>query len=149
MSDTPPENSEATPNEDAPGAEAEVTNDAPAAAQGVAQAEASVETPAGSSFQNAEIKDEKADDNSLDLEFILDIPLTVTVEVGRTKLLIQELLQLGQGSVIELNKLMGEPFEVMVNEKLVARGEIVVVNDRFGVRLTDIISPTERVQTLA
>ena len=84
----------------------------------------------------------------LDMDFILDIPLQLTVEVGRTKLLIQELLQLGQGSVIELDKLMGEPFEVMVNEKLVARGEIVVVNDRFGVRLTDITSPAERVQSL-
>lgn len=149
MSDTPQENSEATPTEETPGAEAEVTNDAPPVAQSVAQADTPIETPAGSSFQDSEIKDEKADNTSLDLDFILDIPLTVTVEVGRTKLLIQELLQLGQGSVIELNKLMGEPFEVMVNEKLVARGEIVVVNDRFGVRLTDIISPSERVQTLA
>jgi flagellar motor switch protein FliN/FliY len=84
----------------------------------------------------------------LDMGFILDIPLKVSVEVGRTKLLVQELLQLGQGSVIELDKQMGEPFEVLVNEKLVARGEIVVVNDRFGVRLTDIISTAERVQTL-
>ena len=85
----------------------------------------------------------------LDLDFILDIPLQVKVEVGRTKLMIQELLQLGKGSVIELNKLLGEPFEVLVNEKLVARGEVVVVNDRFGIRLTDIISPNERVQSLA
>jgi len=89
------------------------------------------------------------DSSNLDMEFIMDIPLTVSVEVGRTKLLINELLQLSQGSVIELDKQMGEPFEVLVNEKLVARGEIVVVNDRFGVRLTDIISPTERVQSLA
>ncbi|OPZ06114.1 MAG: Flagellar motor switch protein FliN [candidate division BRC1 bacterium ADurb.BinA292] len=71
------------------------------------------------------------------------------MEVGRTRLLIQELLQLGKGSVIELNKLLGEPFEVLVNEKLVARGEVVVVNDRFGIRLTDIVSPKERVQSLA
>ena len=71
------------------------------------------------------------------------------MEVGRTRMLIQELLQLGKGSVIELNKLLGEPFEVMVNDKLVARGEVVVVNDRFGIRLTDIVSPNERVQTLA
>jgi flagellar motor switch protein FliN/FliY len=85
----------------------------------------------------------------LDLDFILDIPLQVRVEVGRTRLMIQELLQLGKGSVIELNKLLGEPFEVLVNDKLVARGEVVVVNDRFGIRLTDIISPNERVQTLA
>lgn len=92
---------------------------------------------------------DKAQTSPLDLDFILDIPLTVNVEVGRTKLLIRDLLQLGQGSVIELDKLMGDPFEVMVNDKLVARGEIVVVNDRFGVRLTDIISETERVRTLA
>lgn len=87
-------------------------------------------------------------DVPLDLDFILDIPLNVRVEVGRTRLMIQELLQLGKGSVIELNKLLGEPFEVLVNEKLVARGEVVVVNDRFGIRLTDIISPNERVQSL-
>ena len=85
----------------------------------------------------------------LDLDFILDIPLQVKVEVGRTQLMIQELLALSKGSVVELNKLLGEPFEVLVNDKLVARGEVVVVNDRFGVRLTDIISPTERVQTLS
>ena len=85
----------------------------------------------------------------LDLDYILDIPLQVRVEVGRTRLLIQELLQLGKGSVIELNKLLGEPFEMLVNDKLVARGEVVVVNDRFGLRLTDIISPNERVQSLA
>lgn len=87
-------------------------------------------------------------DPPLDLDFILDIPLQVRVEVGRTRLMIQELLQLGKGSVIELNKLLGEPFEVLVNDKLVARGEVVVVNDRFGIRLTDIISPNERVQSL-
>lgn len=86
---------------------------------------------------------------NLDLDFILDIPLSVTVEVGRTRMMIQELLQLGKGSVIELSKLLGEPFEVMVNDKLVARGEVVIVNDRFGIRLTDIISPNERVQSLA
>jgi flagellar motor switch protein FliN/FliY len=85
----------------------------------------------------------------LDLDFILDIPLAVKVEVGRTQMMIQELLQLGKGSVVELNKLLGEPFEVLVNDKLVARGEVVIVNDRFGVRLTDIISPSERVQSLS
>jgi flagellar motor switch protein FliN/FliY len=85
----------------------------------------------------------------LDLDFLLDIPLQVKVEVGRTRMQISELLQLGKGSVVELNKLLGEPFEVLVNEKLVARGEVVVVNDHFGVRLTDIISPNERVKTLA
>lgn len=82
------------------------------------------------------------------LDLILDIPLTVTVELGRSKMLINDLLQLGQGSVIELTKLVGEPLEVLVNNKLVARGEVVVVNDKFGVRLTDIVSPLERVQSL-
>ena len=83
------------------------------------------------------------------LDFILDIPMQVTVQVGSTKMVIRELLQLGQGSVIELEKLAGEPMEVLVNNKLVARGEVVVVNEKFGVRLTDVISAAERVQQLA
>jgi flagellar motor switch protein FliN/FliY len=82
------------------------------------------------------------------LEMILDIPLKVSVELGRTKMLVNDLLQLGQGSVIELSKLAGEPLEVLVNEKLVARGEVVVVNEKFGIRLTDIISPIERIEKL-
>ncbi len=82
------------------------------------------------------------------LDLILDIPLKVTVELGRTKMLVSELLNLGQGSVIELSKLAGEPMEVLVNDKLVARGEAVVVNEKFGVRLIDIISPAERVEQL-
>ncbi len=83
-----------------------------------------------------------------DLEFILDIPLSVSAELGRSKLLINDLLQLGQGSVIELDKLAGEPLEILVNGKLVARGEAVVINEKYGVRLTDIISPMERVKQL-
>ena len=86
---------------------------------------------------------------SASLDLILDIPLTVTCELGRSKMLINDLLQLGQGSVIELTKLVGEPLEVLVNNKLVARGEVVVVNDKFGVRLTDILTPMERVQSLS
>jgi flagellar motor switch protein FliN/FliY len=82
------------------------------------------------------------------IEFILDIPLRVSVELGRTKMLVNDLLQLGQGSVIELQKLAGEPMEVYVNDKLIARGEVVVVNEKFGVRLTDIISPQERIEQL-
>jgi len=82
------------------------------------------------------------------LQFILDIPLLVTVELGRKRLLVHDLLQLSQGSVIELAKQIGEPFEVLINQKLIARGEIVVINDKFGVRITDIISPLERVQQL-
>lgn len=86
--------------------------------------------------------------NDRNLDLILDIPLKVTVELGRTRMLVSELLNLGQGSVIELAKLAGEPMEVLVNDKLVARGEAVVVNEKFGVRLTDIISPAERVEQL-
>jgi flagellar motor switch protein FliN len=82
------------------------------------------------------------------LQMILDIPLRVTVELGRTKMPVSELLNLTQGSVIELSKLAGEPMEVYVNDKLIARGEAVVVNEKFGVRLTDIISPSERVEQL-
>lgn len=82
------------------------------------------------------------------LRFILDVPLQVTVELGRKRLIVHDLLQLNQGSVIELTKQLGEPFEVLVNQKLIARGEVVVINDKFGVRITDIISPTERVQQL-
>ena len=82
------------------------------------------------------------------LDLILDIPLTVTVELGRSRMLINDLLQLSQGSVVELTKLVGEPLEVLVNQKLVARGEVVVVNEKFGIRLTDIVSPLERVQSL-
>src|SRR5690606_23445831 len=82
------------------------------------------------------------------LDFILDIPLKVSVELGRAKVVIKDLLQLGQGSVLELDKLAGEPLEVLVNGKLVARGEVVVVNEKFGIRLTDIISPLERIESL-
>lgn len=82
------------------------------------------------------------------LELILDIPLKVTVELGRTKMVVSDLLSLGQGSVVELSKLAGESMEVLVNDKVVARGEAVVVNEKFGVRLTDIISKTERVEQL-
>jgi len=83
-----------------------------------------------------------------DINFLLDVPLEVTVELGRTKMLIQELIQLGQGSVIELEKLAGEPMEILVNNKLIAKGEVVVVNEKFGVRLTDTISPVERIRQL-
>ncbi len=83
-----------------------------------------------------------------EIDFLLDIPLIVSVEIGRTRMLIKDLLQLGQGSVIEFEKLVGEPMEVLVNEKLIARGEVVVVNEKFGVRLTDISSPAERLKHL-
>jgi flagellar motor switch protein FliN/FliY len=83
-----------------------------------------------------------------DLEFILDIPLEISVELGRTRMLVNDLLQLGQGSVVELTRLSDEPMDIYVNGKLFARGEVVVVNEKFGVRLTDVVSPVERVKTL-
>jgi len=82
------------------------------------------------------------------LDFILDIPLKITVELGRSRMAIRDILQLAQGSVVELSKFAGEPLEVLVNDKLIARGEVVVVNEKFGVRLTDIISPVERIEQL-
>ncbi len=89
----------------------------------------------------------KADDKKL--EMILDIPLGLSVELGRARMLINDLLQLGQGSVIELTKLVGEPLDVLVNNKLVARGEVVVVNnEKFGIKLTEVLSPTERIERL-
>jgi len=84
-----------------------------------------------------------------DMEMILDIPVTVSVELGRSVMLIKDILDLGQGSVVELEKMAGEPMEILVNSRLVARGEVVMVNEKFGVRLTDIISPKERVKRLA
>jgi flagellar motor switch protein FliN/FliY len=87
-------------------------------------------------------------DTPNDIDFILDIPVQLTVELGRTKIAIKNLLQLAQGSVVELDGLAGEPMDVLVNGCLIAQGEVVVVNDKFGIRLTDIISPSERVRKL-
>ncbi len=83
-----------------------------------------------------------------ELDFILDIPLEIAVEIGRTKMLIKDLLKLNQGSIIELEKFAGEPIEIYVNGKLMAKGEVVVVNDRFGVRITEIISAQDRIRKL-
>lgn len=82
------------------------------------------------------------------LELLLDVPLEITVELGRTRMTIQELLSLGPGSVVELGKVAGEPLDILVNDRLVARGEAVVVGDKFGVRITDIASPAERLARL-
>lgn len=83
-----------------------------------------------------------------DIDFILDIPVQLTVELGRTKISIKNLLQLAQGSVVELDGMAGEPMDVLVNGCLIAQGEVVVVNDKFGIRLTDIITPAERIRKL-
>jgi flagellar motor switch protein FliN/FliY len=98
-------------------------------------------------FEN--LKEEKNESTTgRDINFLLDIPVELTVQLGTTKMLIKELLQLVQGSVIELEKLAGEPMEIYANSRLVARGEAVIVNEKFGVKLTDIISPSERLTQL-
>jgi len=108
--------------------------------------DAEAKEPKSASFSSLEPKD--PDHPIGNLDFILDVPLRVTVHLGSTKMIIRDLLQLGQGSVVELDKLAGEPMDVYIGDKLVARGEVVVVNEKFGVRLTDIVTPVERVQQL-
>lgn len=106
----------------------------------------------GNPYQTAEFQDLEADSGgaafSENIDIILDIPVTISMEIGRTIISIRNLLQLNQGSVIELDRLAGEPMDVMVNGTLIAHGEVVVVNEKFGIRLTDVISPTERVKKL-
>jgi len=114
-------------------------------------------------FRNADLKEnddassaggsqtlgkDSAADSSVNMEFLLDISLDLTVELGRTKMLINDMLKLGQGSVIELSKFAGESLDILANQKPIARGEVVVVNDKYGVRLTEVISPMERIERL-
>lgn len=96
-------------------------------------------TSTGAAQQNTEIEK---------MELILDIPISITVEIGRTKMTIRNLLQLNQGGVVALDRLAGEPLDVLVNNTLVAHGEVVVVNEKFGIRLTDIVSKSERIKRL-
>ncbi|MBP6059068.1 MAG: flagellar motor switch protein FliN [Nitrosomonas sp.] len=93
-------------------------------------------------------KDSVSHNTRHDIDMILDIPVQMTVELGRTKIAIKNLLQLAQGSVVELDGMAGEPMDVLVNGCLIAQGEVVVVNDKFGIRLTDIITPSERIRKL-
>ena len=104
--------------------------------------------PSGGGGSGSRGQGEEGGPRDRNLKLILDIPLRVTVELGRTKMPVSDLLNLAAGSVIDLNKLAGEPMEILVNDKMIARGEAVVVNEKFGVRLTDIISPMERVEKL-
>ena len=96
-------------------------------------------------FENAA---SSGDGNTPDLDVILDIPVSISMEVGSTPITIRNLLQLNQGSVIELDRLAGEPLDVLVNGTLIAHGEVVVVNEKFGIRMTDVISPSERIKKL-
>ncbi|MCP3851027.1 MAG: flagellar motor switch protein FliN [Gammaproteobacteria bacterium] len=98
-------------------------------------------------FENLEDESSESDEE-VNLDVILDVPVDISMEIGRTKLSIRNLLKMNQGSVIELDRLAGEPMDVLVNGTLIAHGEVVVVNDKFGIRLTDVISPVERIQKL-
>ena len=119
-------------------------------------AEASPETgnaeENGESFQQVEARQlnetPATDAGDVKLDVILDIPVTIAMEIGRTQLSIRNLLQLNQGSIVELDRLAGEPMDVLVNGTLVAHGEVVVVNEKFGIRLTDVISPADRIKNL-
>lgn len=86
--------------------------------------------------------------NDVEMDMVMDIPVTISMEIGRTRISIRNLLQLSQGSVVELDRLAGEPMDVLVNDTLIAHGEVVVVNDKFGIRLTDVISQSERIKKL-
>ncbi|MCU7837372.1 MAG: flagellar motor switch protein FliN [gamma proteobacterium symbiont of Taylorina sp.] len=97
-------------------------------------------------FENLE--EDGSDDGEVNLDVILDVPVDISMEIGRTKINIRNLLKLNQGSVIELDRLAGEPMDVLINGTLIAHGEVVVVNDKFGIRLTDVISPAERISKL-
>jgi flagellar motor switch protein FliN/FliY len=104
--------------------------------------------PEASAATFEELTDESAGE-AVNMDSILDVPVTISMEIGRTKINIRNLLQLNQGSVVELDRLAGEPMDVLVNGTLIAQGEVVVVNEKFGLRLTDIISPSERVKRLS
>jgi len=106
------------------------------------------DTPVAPAQFNALQSDPGLAASDLNLDVILDVPVTLSLEVGRTRMPIRNLLQLNQGSVIELERGAGEPLDVYVNGTLIAHGEVVVINDRFGVRLTDVVSPSERIRRL-
>lgn len=93
-------------------------------------------------------QDDKNPETSKDIGILLDIPLQVSVEVGRSRILVKDLLQMSEGYVVELDKLAGEPLDLYVNSRLIARGEAVLVNDKLGLRLTDVVSPSERIEKL-
>jgi flagellar motor switch protein FliN/FliY len=101
---------------------------------------------AAAKFQS--LQPDKAGSGDIAIDAILDVPITIAMEIGRARINIRNLLQLNQGSVVELDRLAGEPMDVLVNGTLIAQGEVVVVNEKFGIRLTDIVSPTDRVRKL-
>ena len=112
------------------------------------QADSEAEATPADPAPVAQLADDSTPKTDMDLDMVLDIPVTISMEIGRTKINIRNLLQLSQGSVVELDRLAGEPMDVLVNETLIAHGEVVVVNDKFGIRLTDVISTSERIKKL-
>ncbi len=106
------------------------------------------EAPARAEFETLKADGGQGSTQDVNLEVILDVPVTLSLEVGRSRISIRNLLQLNQGSVVELDRAAGEPLDVFVNGTLVAHGEVVVVNEKFGIRLTDVISPAERIRKL-
>lgn len=117
-----------------------------AALEEQADAESSADQPSPAPLNK--LDDEGKPRTDVDLDMVLDIPVTISMEIGRTRISIRNLLQLSQGSVVELDRLAGEPMDVLVNDTLIAHGEVVVVNDKFGIRLTDVISAAERIKKL-
>lgn len=109
---------------------------------------ASAESAAEKPYAFSDLKGSAEGQRPANLDFILDIPLEITVELGRTRMLINDLLKLGQGSVIELTKAAGETLEILANNRLIAKGDVVVINDKYGIRLTEVISPVERLEKL-
>ncbi|HAD31997.1 MULTISPECIES: flagellar motor switch protein FliN [unclassified Methylophaga] len=117
-----------------------------AALEEQADAESSAARPSPAPLNK--LDDEGKPRTDVDMDMVLDIPVTISMEIGRTRISIRNLLQLSQGSVVELDRLAGEPMDVLVNDTLIAHGEVVVVNDKFGIRLTDVISAAERIKKL-
>lgn len=129
----------------------EDSNEDPWAAALEEQAAAEAGATAGQDAAPApvtKLDDESKPKTDVDLDMVMEIPVTMSMEIGRTKISIRNLLQLSQGSVVELDRLAGEPMDVLVNDTLIAHGEVVVVNDKFGIRLTDVISASERIKKL-
>jgi len=124
-------------------------SDGQAASQGGAQAAKTSQEASAVQFSEFSKDGKKAVSSvSKDLDLILDIPVMISLEVGRTSISIKDLLQLNQGSVVELNRYAGEPLDVLVNGTLIAHAEVVVVNEKFGIRLTDVVSATERLENI-
>jgi len=121
--------------------------DMPEGAEPVDDFEAAAFQEFNNQFEDKQSSSASGDEINLDV--ILDVPVTISMEIGRTQINIRNLLQLNQGSVVELERFAGEPLDVLVNGTLIAHGEVVVINDKFGIRLTDVISPSERVKRLA